>query len=451
MSSQPTEAPPIDSGALIDATQWTLYQKLLTALVACSIVLDGFDIQVLAFSIPSLVTDWSLPRSAFAPVLAIGLVGMTIGGPAFGYIGDRWGRRLAMLGSVALFAAATLATAFIHSIEMLAVLRFLTGLGAGGAVPGASALSAEFAPLVRRPAAVKLTIVCVPLGGMLGGLLAARILPWLGWRALYLIGGALPLLLMILLWAVLPESPRFLAQHPRRWPELAKFLRRIGHSDIQANARFEAPAAGAAGNVSIGELFAGSGQVANTLGLWITFTFCLGGVYLIFGWLPTLLTASGWSVPEASSGLATYNLGGVCGVLTWAVLAALFGSRRPMLAGALGGAASAVAILFVPAGAAASRTLLIALIGVHGFLVNAIQTSLYALAAHIYPTRIRAFGVACASTMGRISGIFSSLSGSMLIAFGGTAFWGALALAMVLAFIGLAIVRNHIPAAKESR
>ena len=90
-------------------------------------------------------------------------------------------------------------------------------MGAGGALPNASALAAEFAPVRRRAAAVKLTIVCVPLGGMLGGLIAARVLPAFGWRALYQIGGAAPLLCALLLWAALPESPRFLAQRPARW------------------------------------------------------------------------------------------------------------------------------------------------------------------------------------------------------------------------------------------
>jgi AAHS family 4-hydroxybenzoate transporter-like MFS transporter len=185
--------PAIDVGALVDRSPWTLYQKSLTALAALAVIFDGFDIQILGFAIPSLMREWHVARAAFAPVLALGLAGMVAGSPIAGYCGDRYGRRPTLIGCIALFGLATVATAFVHSVAALAVLRFVTGMGAGGAVPNAGALVAEFAPARRRPTAVKLTIVCVPLGGMLGGLIAAWVLPAFGWRALYEIGGAMPL------------------------------------------------------------------------------------------------------------------------------------------------------------------------------------------------------------------------------------------------------------------
>jgi MFS transporter, AAHS family, 4-hydroxybenzoate transporter len=174
----------IDAGALLDRSPWTGYQKLLTALAALAVIFDGFDIQILGFAIPSLMREWGVARSAFAPVLALGLAGMAVGSPVAGYIGDRFGRRPALIGCVAFFGVATVATAWVDSVTALAVLRFLTGMGAGGALPNAGALAAEFAPVRRKPVAVKLTIVCVPLGGMLGGLIAARVLPAYGWRTL---------------------------------------------------------------------------------------------------------------------------------------------------------------------------------------------------------------------------------------------------------------------------
>ena len=156
----------IDVGALVDRGSWTSYQKSLTALAALAVIFDGFDIQILGFAIPSLMKEWHVARAAFAPVLALGLAGMAAGSPLAGYCGDRYGRRPALIGCVTLFGLATVATAFVHSLTLLAVLRFVTGMGAGGAVPNASALAAEFSPIRRRPTAVKLTIVCIPLGGM---------------------------------------------------------------------------------------------------------------------------------------------------------------------------------------------------------------------------------------------------------------------------------------------
>lgn len=202
----------INVAALLDGSSWSTYQKLLTALVALAVIFDGFDIQILGFAIPSLIRDWHVTRSEFGPVLAVGLAGMVVGGPFAGYCGDRVGRRAALIGCVVIFGLATLATAFVHGFFGLSVLRFITGVGTGGALPNVSALTAEFAPLRRRPTAVKLTLVCVPLGGMLAGALAAWILPRFGWRGLYAAGGACPLLCAVALWAALPESPRFLAR-----------------------------------------------------------------------------------------------------------------------------------------------------------------------------------------------------------------------------------------------
>ena len=439
----------IDVAALLDETPWSVYQKLLTILAALAIMFDGFDIQILGFAIPSLMRDWHVVRADFGPVLAIGLAGMALGGPIAGYFGDRYGRRSALIGCIALFAIATLATALVHSVAGLAVLRLVTGMGTGGALPNASALTAEFAPLRRRPMAVKLTLVCVPLGGMLGGLLAARVLPEFGWRGLYAVGGTLPLLFVGVLWAALPESPRFMARTPSLWPQLTRLLTRMGHPVSNAAAFEDRAEPLVAARASIGALFR-RGLARDTSGLWVAFLFCLGSIYLVFGWLPAMLTAQGLDLATASSGLAVYNLGGVCGVLLWAMLLTILGSRGPLLSGALACAGSALALLLVPIQTRGDHLLLIGCLGLNGLLANAVQTSMYALAAHIYSTGVRATGIAWAATIGRTGGLLASLFGAVLIQAGGGAYWYALAIAMVLAFAGLACVRSHYPAIGKS-
>src|SRR4051794_22690322 len=364
----------IEIGTLLDRGRWTLYQKLLTALAALAVIFDGFDIQILGFAVPSLMREWHVARPDFAPVLALGLCGMALGSPVAGYCGDRFGRRTALIGCVGLFGLGTIATSFVQGLGGLTLLRFVTGMGAGGALPNASALAAEFAPLRRRPVAVKLTIVCVPLGGMLGGLVAARVLPALGWRALYGIGGAAPLLFALVLWSALPESPRFLAQRPARWAELRRLLMRIGHAVPDGSAFGDRAEHGRAARVSVRTLF-GPGLARDTAGLWIAFFFCLGSIYLVFGWLPAMLTAQGLGVAAASSGLALYNFGGVLGVLLWTVLMTVLGSRGPMLSGALACAGSALLLLLVPIQAQGDRTWLMAGLFVNGLLANAVQTS----------------------------------------------------------------------------
>jgi AAHS family 4-hydroxybenzoate transporter-like MFS transporter len=436
----------IDVGALLDHGRWTAQQKRWTILAALAVIFDGFDIQILGFAIPSLIREWHVARSAFGPVLALGLAGMAVGSPFAGYCGDRFGRRTALIGCVSLFGLATIASSFVDGVAWLAVLRVLTGMGAGGALPNAAALSAEFAPLRQRHAAVLLTIVCVPLGGMIGGVIASQVLPVLGWRALYVIGGATPLAFAILLWLTLPESPRFLARSPEDRERLAALLRRMGHTVDSASIYEDRTKVAADSRAPIRALF-GAALARDTVGLWIAYFFCLGSIYVMFGWLPTLLTSQGISVATATTGLAIYNLGGVCGVVVWTFLISAFGSRGPMLAGALGTAASALLVLLIPFHANSNPIFLLAAIGLNGLLANAIQTSIYALAAHVYPTAVRASGVAYAAAIGRTGGVISSLFGAVLIQAGPVVFWWAMAAAMVLAFVGLASVRNHFAAA----
>ena len=443
-----TDKQTVNIAALLDNSDWSLFQKLVTALAAIAIVFDGFDIQILGFAIPSLVREWHVSRAAFGPVLALGLAGMAVGGPLAGYFGDRFGRRIALIGCVTVFGLATVATAFIHGFWGLSVLRFITGMGTGGALPNVSALTAEFAPLRRRASAVKLTILCVPLGGMLGGVLAAWVLPRFGWRGLYGIGGGLPLVFALVMWAALPESPRFMARHSALWPRLEKLLARIGIAAPTGAVFADASERKDSSLGSLRSLFA-PGLARETTGLWIAFFFCLGGIYLVFGWLPAMLTTRGLDVSVASSGLAVYNFGGVIGILIWAVLVPILGSRGPMLSGALACAASALAFLIVPWQSHGSHAALFVCLGINGLLANAVQTSMYALAAHVYPTGIRATGVAYSASLGRAGGLVSSLMGATIIQAGTSAYWQALAIAMTCSAAGLAWIRGHYPAIRK--
>src|SRR5262252_2222744 len=220
----------VDVGALLDEGEWGGYQKFLVFATALTIVLDGFDNQVMGSAIPALMREWTLPRSAFAYVLTSGMFGMMLGGAIGGWIGDRVGRRAALLGSVTIFGVLTVLVYFAGNIPSLILLRFLAGLGLGGALPTAAAISSEYVPRRRRPMAVTLTIVCVPLGGSLAGFVGGMILPRFGWRALFLVGGLIPLVLVAVLLKLLPESPRYMIRLRERWPELRALLRRLGHA-----------------------------------------------------------------------------------------------------------------------------------------------------------------------------------------------------------------------------
>jgi AAHS family 4-hydroxybenzoate transporter-like MFS transporter len=435
----------VDIGTTLDEGRWSGYQKLLVAGTALTIILDGLDNQLLGAAVPALMREWGLPRSAFASVLATGLLGMMFGGATGGFVGDRIGRRIALLGSVVAFGVLTVLISFAGSVTTLGVLRFLAGLGLGGAMPNAAALSSEYVPRRHRPFAVTLTIVCIPLGGTLAGLMGAQILPRFGWRVLFLVGGIVPLILAAVLMKVLPESPRYLARHPERWPQLASLLRRLGHH-VPADATFMDATEKAVGRPS-GRVLLVPEFRRDTLALCGSFFFCLLSVYIGANWVPSLLTASGFGGEIAGYGLTAFNLGGVLGAVLGAVIISRRGSRATMLTMAGGAVAGALLLGSVPIGTRSAATVLM-LLAWTGGLINAVQTTMYALAAHVYPTGIRATGVGTAVAFGRIGGVVSPYAGSWALESGGASqLFFVIAATMTVVFAALAAVRNHIPRA----
>jgi MFS transporter, AAHS family, 4-hydroxybenzoate transporter len=441
---------PIEIGELLDHGPWPRFAKLVTLLCALAIIFDGFDISIVGFAIPSIVRDWHVPRASFAPLLVIGLVGMTVGSMSAGVVGDRIGRRSALSLSVLLFGVAIVASAFAPNLLVIEILRFIATAGIGGALPNAATMSAEFTPVKMRTIAVMITIVCVPLGGALAGSVAASVLPVAGWRALFLVGGVAPIVLSALMFWVIPESPRFLSRHPERAPELVRLLSRLEHA-VPADASFVETVGERPGPaVALRDFFGGS-KTRSTLALWLAFFSSAASVYMCFSWLPSLLSAGGLGLAAASQGLAAYNYGGVVGVLCFVSLVNRLGSRVLTLIASLLAAVTAVLLMAIEIKPGTDPLPLLAALAAHGFCVNAVQTSLFALGVHLYPTRVRASGVAVASAIGRVGAIVSASVGSWVIQLGRIEFYEYLMIAMLVAFLGLSILRNHIPSVGAKR
>jgi AAHS family 4-hydroxybenzoate transporter-like MFS transporter len=372
------------------------------------------------------------------------MIGMMLGGAIAGLVGDRLGRRVALIGSVLVFGLLTAALAIVDSLWTLAACRFLAGLGLGGAMPNAAALVSEYVPGRQRPFAVTLTIVCVPLGGTLAAFGSGYVMPVLGWRALFAFGGILSVLVALILLRFLPESPRFLARHPERWPALERILRQIGH-DVPAGSTFVDLTERTVAKASIGSLFAPDFR-RDTLALWGAMFACMLAVYTAFNWVPTMLADAGLGQSVASNGLAAFNLGGVAGALCGGFVIARIGSRPTMLTMAAGAVGGAVMLAMTPVVATSPAVRLILMLGFTGALINAIQTTLYALAAHVYPTSVRATGVGTSVAFGRVGGVLSTFAGAWALGAGGShAFFGLMAASMVVVFVSLALVTRHVP------
>jgi AAHS family 4-hydroxybenzoate transporter-like MFS transporter len=436
-----------DIAGPLEHGRWSSYQKFVLLLVAMAIVLDGFDNQVLGFAIPSLIKEWGVTRAAFAPVLALGFLGMAAGTAIGGWLGDKIGRRPALISSVTLFGAATAATALADSVVHLGAFRLLAGFGLGGAMPCATALLSELSPLNRRSLAVTLGIVCIPLGGVVGGLIAAQVLPQIGWRALFAIAGCLPIVVALVLFAFLPESVRFLVRYPARRPALIKTLRRMGHVVADDAAIVDSTEKAKAERASVGALFTQDLR-ADTGALWIAFLFSLLATYIIYSWGPTLLVDSGFDIGLSSTALAIFNIGGVIGAIAGGMAVAAIGSRISMLTMAGGAVLGAIALALLPLGAVAQSHVLASLF-VLGAFMNALQTTLYVLAAYVYPVQLRASGVGAAAGFGRLGAIAASFLGVIILTGGGRTYFISIACTLAVALIALTMVRRHSPAIRR--
>lgn len=441
----------IDIDKILDEGPYSNLQKIVFLLAALSIVMDGFDGQLIGYALPALLQEWGLTRGDFSPTVAAGLIGMGIGSALAGFFADKFGRRWAIIGSVLVFSVATFAIGFANGITEITVFRLIAGMGIGGALPSSTTMTAEFTPTRRRTLAVTATIVCVPLGGMLAGIFASYILPSYGWRWMFYIGGVISLILAIVLLFALPESPRYLKSQLHRWGELRHLLNRMGQP-VGSDATFSDQEDQAveqedqAGEETTGiRALLSQGRARDTLTIWCAFFMCLLSIYAAFSWLPTMLSAEGLSLSVASQGLAAYNMGGIFGALGCALFVTRFGSKIPLLCCCAGGAVSAFLLLGIDI--TRDTGLLIFGLGVHGLFTNAVQSVMYPLCAYIYPTRIRATGTAVALVWGRVGTIVSAFAGAAVITYGGaTAYLIMLGVAMLFVFLALSITRGHIPA-----
>src|SRR6204780_4178418 len=164
-------------------------QMRVAALCTLVQVCDGYDLNAVAWAVPSLIREWHLPPSMFTMAFLWSSVGIMVGALSAGPIGDRFGRRPLLLISLTIFGIASLLSAFAGSLTMLTVLRFFTGIGIGGGFAGAASLTGDYTPHRLRATVIMATFTGAPLGGFLGGQIVALLLTQFGWPVIFILGG----------------------------------------------------------------------------------------------------------------------------------------------------------------------------------------------------------------------------------------------------------------------
>lgn len=430
---------------MLDDLPMSPFQIWSVLMIAATVILDGLDNQMLGLAAPSLLEEWGIGREALGSVFALGFVGMGIGTLTSGWVGDRFGRRGALIIGVAIFGVATLLTGLSTALWQVATLKTLAGIGLGG-VPGtASAMIAEFTPVRWRSVAVTFGVVCVSIGGILGGIAAALILPDLGWRWLFYIGGTVTMIFVAWLSFILPESPRYLAERPDRAAELDRILRRIGHPDPASVAHVPLAAGEAPRYEPMRNLF-GEALLRDTLALSAVMFSGMFMIYLMFNWAPTMLTSTGFGLQTASLGLTSFNVGGTIGAMIASLAIIRFGSRPVLILMAIVGAAVCATLALLPISGARNEAAVLACLGALGLFASAAQSATFAVGAHAFPTGLRARGLGLMGAAGRVGAIVSAVAGALLIDGGNRGFFGALAVLMLVNALSFIAVRSHVPA-----
>jgi MFS transporter, AAHS family, 4-hydroxybenzoate transporter len=402
----------VDVQALIDTHALSPIQRRLLLMCFLVVAIDGFDTALIGFIAPAVRAEWGLAVSRLGPLFAAGLLGLMAGAFAVGPLADRHGRKAMLVASMVVFGLASLASSLSGDLWTLTWLRFVTGVGLGGAMPTSITLASEYCPARRRASLVTLMFCGFTIGSALGGLIASQVLERFGWRPLLVGGGLAPLALAPALWWSLPESVRYLVMAGAAAPRIATVLSKIAPDVDFDGATFTGAKAPAISPVR--QLFSG-GLVIGTLLLWLAFFMSLFVVYLLSNWMPTLIQRStGASLSHAALITAMLQIGGTIGAIAVGRMMDAWNPHYVLGAVYAGGAASIVLISMTTG---APWMMGLAVFGA-GFCVSGGQVGANALSAGFYPTPYRATGVSWANGVGRSGSILGSLLGGGMLALG---------------------------------
>ncbi|BAU74537.1 MFS transporter [Metapseudomonas furukawaii] len=404
----------LDVQSFINAQPLSAYQWRIVLLCFLIVFLDGLDTAAMGFIAPALTQDWGIDRASLGPVMSAALIGMVFGALGSGPMADRFGRKVVLVSAVFLFGLFSLISAFSANLEQLLVLRFLTGLGLGAAMPNATTLLSEYTPERLKSLLVTSMFCGFNLGMASGGFVSASMIPAYGWHSLLLLGGVLPLVLAVVLLLWLPESARFLVVRNKGTEKVRKTLQPIAPAEVAVATGFSVPEQKTVQSRNVFQVIFSGTYSAGTLLLWLTYFMGLVIVYLLTSWLPTLMRDSGASLEQAAFIGALFQFGGVLSAVGVGWAMDRFNPHK------------VIGIFYLLAGVFAycvgqslgEVTLLATLVLLAGMCVNGAQSAMPSLAARFYPTQGRATGVSWMLGIGRFGAILGAWIGATLLGLG---------------------------------
>lgn len=354
-------------------------RNLYTVVITCFLIamFDGFDINAITFTAPVLAREWGIAPAQMAPVFLATSAGAVLGYIACGALVARWGQRMVAATSVLLFSLGTLATITATDVFTMSLLRFVTSIGLGGALPVAVATAAGVMPERHRGTAAILVATGLSAGGVVGGVLGAPLMAHFGWTAIFIVGGLLPLLLV---------------------PAILLVLRNA-----------ESAPKGEGGKL-VRELFR-HGLAARTILLWLFSFLVFIDAYALLYWIPSLLSGMGMPSELAPTSTAVFSMGGLVGNIALTLLISRLGAPLTLMVATIVGLVSMAAFGLLHAPLDLMMPLVFG-IGA-GSIPCCVGQS--ALAVAFYPDRLRAAGIGWAAAVGRIGSILGPAVGGVAL------------------------------------
>lgn len=400
-------------GGVIDNRQIGAKQYEVLALCLLVAVLDGFDTQVVGFLVKPMADSLAIAPSAFGPVFAAALFGLMIGALLLAPLSDCIGRKKVLLASVLTFGLFALMTAFVEQYDELLLVRFLTGLGLGGAIPNLVALAAEYMPRRASRTAVTLVFCGMPLGAMLAGLTAQPVLAHWDWRAIFIIGGLLPIAVAVIIALRLPESMEYLARSSSKRSVLDRLIKQLCPSVSSLPLEAFASVQSKAERIPVSRLFS-DGMWRRTLLLWLPYAMNLLILYSIMSWIPTVLANANAPMATGILAIILFSLGGVIGSVCQGYAMNRYGATQVLL----GEFICYLTLVLLLSTLPVMLNLFLIVMFVLGITVQGAQAGLNAVAAEMYPQSIRSTGIGWALGIGRIGSILGPIFGGMMLGLG---------------------------------
>lgn len=406
--------PVVDVEDLIDRTAVTGGQWVVIAICCILSMIDGFDLQAIAFAAPEIRREWGVPAAALGPVFSAGLLGSVVGGFAIGPLSDRLGPRRLLIACPAVFGAATLCTALVNDLLSLGLLRVVAGFGLGATVPALVATISAFSPTRLKAVIVTAAICAQLLGAVFGSLASIALMQTFDWRSIFYLGGILPLVLLpFIIWRV-PEPLTNLIGRGASAAELDNVLKLIGKVVDRESIALK-PRLGGQRNSAVA-IFQDGRALSTTL---LLVTAMVGGAFYYFlaNWLPTILRDGGLPLSAAVFGSTALNLGGLIGSLIFASLLHKKGVYSMMTIGYVLGATFVIAISLLPAPFYG----LMGLIFATAFFGLGAQYCIPAAVVLLYPSHLRGAGTGFVLGFARLGAVIGPLVGTYILLAGGGA------------------------------